>query len=421
MLPAIETAAAPSAFPAPALAVAPTVSAASLERYHALDGVRAGAMLLGISIHAVVSFMVNAPVDWPVRDVRRNIGFDVLAGWLHSFRMPLFFLVAGFFAHLLLQRRGTRGFVRHRLVRIGLPLVLGLASVVPLIAVVSVYAAANAGLLPAHSDGFGAVVEHFRSGQFFRTLNTVHLWFLYYLLAFYGIALALVAMGRLFSLGRWFAAGDVAMRKLVGSPWKALVLAVPTALALCLMQSPSFDNPVSFAYQPRLLLAYGIFFGFGWWLHRQPELLAELRRGAGRQLLLGLLLVFPLYLVLALKHIEARGAPGAWLKPAMMSAHALSTWLTVLGALGLALRYLGQPRPFVRYLADSSYWLYLIHPPLVIGLQLQFARVELPAGIKFLAIHLLAVPLMLLSYQLLVRETLIGRVLNGPRATSRGV
>lgn len=421
MLPAIETAAAPSALSAPAAAVAPTISTASLERFHALDGVRAGAMLLGISIHAVVSFMVNAPVDWPVRDVRRNIGFDVLAGFLHSFRMPLFFVVAGFFAHLLLQRRGAMGFVRHRLVRIGLPLVLGLATVVPLIEAVSVYAAAKAGRLPAPSDGLAAAVEHFRSGEFFRTLNTVHLWFLYYLLAFYGIALALVALGRRLSLDRWFAACDAAMRQLVASPWKALALAVPTALALCPMQSPSFDNPVSFAYQPRLLLAYGIFFGFGWWLHRQPELLAELRVGAGRQLLVGVLLAFPLYLVLALQHIEARGAAAAWVKPAMMSAHALSTWLTVLGALGLALRYLGQPRPFVRYLADSSYWLYLIHPPLVIGLQLQLASVELPAGIKFLAIHLLAIPLMLLSYQVFVRETPIGRVLNGARAASRGV
>src|SRR5688572_9662269 len=91
MLPAIETAAAPSALSAARIVVAPTVSATSLERYHALDGVRAGAMLLGISIHAVVSFMINVPVDWPVRDARRNIGFDVLAGWLHSFRMPLFF------------------------------------------------------------------------------------------------------------------------------------------------------------------------------------------------------------------------------------------------------------------------------------------------------------------------------------------
>jgi peptidoglycan/LPS O-acetylase OafA/YrhL len=102
----------------------------------------------------------------------------------------------------------------------------------------------------------------------------------------------------------------------------------------------------------------------------------------------------------------------------MMSAHALSTWLTVLGALGLALRFLGRPRPVVRYLADSSYWLYLVHPPLVIGLQIQLAAVELPAGLKFLAIHLLALPLLLASYQLFARDTLIGRVLNGTRAAS---
>jgi hypothetical protein len=43
----------------------------------------------------------------------------------HSVRLELFFLIAGFFAPLLWQRRGVWGFVRNRAGRILVPFVIG--------------------------------------------------------------------------------------------------------------------------------------------------------------------------------------------------------------------------------------------------------------------------------------------------------
>ncbi len=95
-------------------------------------------MLLGILLHAGV-FLV--PVEfWPVHDAwawetapEANVYAWILLA-IHGFRMPLFFLVSGFFTAMLWQSRGLHRLARHRLERGGLPLLAGMFTVVPAIA-----------------------------------------------------------------------------------------------------------------------------------------------------------------------------------------------------------------------------------------------------------------------------------------------
>ena len=81
----------------------------SAERLHALDAVRGGALLLGIVVHLSMSFW---PIPfWPIRDNAPSSELLTMFGVLHIFRMSLFFVIAGFFARLVLEKRGARGFV----------------------------------------------------------------------------------------------------------------------------------------------------------------------------------------------------------------------------------------------------------------------------------------------------------------------
>ena len=93
-----------------------------------LDVLRGTAMLLGIVLHSFMSFM---PAPWPVQDSRQNDLFFLPVAAIHMFRMPLFFLLSGFFAMFILQREGVRGMLRHRARRILLPLLLALVTIVP--------------------------------------------------------------------------------------------------------------------------------------------------------------------------------------------------------------------------------------------------------------------------------------------------
>ena len=74
-------------------------------RLHALDNLRALMMWLGIVIHVAVIHMTrDNPLPW--QDGARTKVADLLVAFIHAFRMPVFFILAGFFVALLLRSRG---------------------------------------------------------------------------------------------------------------------------------------------------------------------------------------------------------------------------------------------------------------------------------------------------------------------------
>ena len=92
------------------------------DRLHALDAVRAYALLLGVVLHSAVPFLANVEVSmW--RD-EPHAGAAVIYFVIHMFRMSAFFLMAGLFGRMLVGRRGATGFVKDRLKRVAVPLFL---------------------------------------------------------------------------------------------------------------------------------------------------------------------------------------------------------------------------------------------------------------------------------------------------------
>src|SRR4051812_40780845 len=76
------------------------------ERLHALDAVRGYALLLGIVLHATMSFIPAPTRIWIIQDSHPSVTLGILFFVIHVFRMTAFFLIAGFFAHLSFHRRG---------------------------------------------------------------------------------------------------------------------------------------------------------------------------------------------------------------------------------------------------------------------------------------------------------------------------
>jgi peptidoglycan/LPS O-acetylase OafA/YrhL len=102
-----------------------------------LDALRAVAMLLGIVLHASLSFF---PSYWMVTDRRQDNSFGVVFSAIHGFRMPLFFVMSGYFSAMLLHKRGRGSLVKHRFHRVFLPLLAGMFTIVPLTVGVSTLA-----------------------------------------------------------------------------------------------------------------------------------------------------------------------------------------------------------------------------------------------------------------------------------------
>ena len=76
---------------------------------------------------------------------------------IHGFRMPLFFLMSGFFTAMLWRQRGLRALVRQRAQRLLLPLAIAMLTVIPL--TWAAWGCAASASTVDEDDGPGAGVE----------------------------------------------------------------------------------------------------------------------------------------------------------------------------------------------------------------------------------------------------------------------
>src|SRR6478736_1931763 len=154
-----------------------------------LDAARAFALLLGVVFHAGLSFTPYF-TGWAVQDISTS---PLVADFFlvsHSFRMELFFLLAGFFSCGLLRRQGMGAFLRSRTVRIGVPFFAGWFLLRPL--VVSGWIMGAASLRGDYDFWAGirggfATLKQLPAGIFTGS----HLWFLYYLMLVTALLLGL--------------------------------------------------------------------------------------------------------------------------------------------------------------------------------------------------------------------------------------
>ena len=372
------------------------------ERIHALDAVRGGALLLGVAFHATMSFLPG-PQIWVVRDAA-----EPLLGGLffvsHMFRMILFFLVAGYFGRMLVERRGPGGFVRDRGKRIVLPLLVFWLPVMASIIAMFVWGAAamNGGTLPANPAPTPPLT--------LAAFPLGHLWFLYVLTLFYFAALAVRRIGG--------GAIDRIMRFLVERHLCVALLTLPLFAVLAgkgdWMPSLGIPTP-DMGFVPNLaaVAAYGTAFAFGWLLNRQADLLQAFARSWPIHLGVALGATSALIVMLGGELPVFAPEADAARRTLLAALYALGAWSWTLGLLGAALRFLSRPSGAVRYCADASYWIYLVHIPVVMALQVAVFPLAAPALAKFVVVLGGAFLILFLSYHLLVRHSWLGRWLNG--------
>ncbi|MBI1200060.1 MAG: acyltransferase family protein [Phenylobacterium sp.] len=382
------------------------------ERLHGLDAVRGYALMLGVVFHATMSFLPG-PSVWLVTDVARSPLLGGVFFVSHMFRMTTFFLIAGFFAHMSFHRLGARGFVMDRLKRIALPLVVGWPILLFAILLAGGYAVYVAtGVFPTKPPPSPPQPP----GAFPLT----HLWFLYALLWLYAAVLVLRAgLARADRAGKLRAGVDAIVGAVARHPLGALALAAPAAVALALFPGwlawfgvPTPDS--NLIPNPPAAIQFFAAFAFGWLVHRQVGALEAWRRHWPVNLALAVALTGGLLAVLGLAPVVTPQPPGA-AKWALAAAYALASWAWTFAVIGLALRFLSGHSPMRRYIADSSYWIYLIHLPLVIVLQAWVSRFDWPWEAKFVTVLAIGFAIMFASYELLVRHTFVGGVLNGRR------
>jgi len=376
------------------------------ERYHDLDAVRAFALLAGVVLHGVMSFMT--PRLWIVGDTVTDSGANVLFYAIHIFRMTTFFVLAGFFARMLLQKRGTGGFIANRLTRIGVPLVvfwpLSLAAIIAM-------------MIIANPPVPGAPPSPPPPGLSVATFPLTHQWFLYVLLILYAGAIALKLVTDLLHVGRFLGLLlDGMVTTLTRWDVVTAFLAVPVAAAFLTNKAwimwfgiPTPDTGLI----PNLAATAGFTtaFVFGWWLHRRADLLDHLKN---RWFVYAAAALAGTWWCLQIVNVTPSLVPVAGHDhPLYAALYPLTGWSWAFALIGAARAFLRRENPAIRYLADASYWVYIVHIPVVMGLQYAVMNLDWPAEPKAAVVLIGTMAVALVTYRLFVRYSFIGTILNG--------
>lgn len=387
----------------------------SSQRLHHLDAVRAGALLLGIVLHSLLPFEPGGM--WLFTDSRSAEWTSETVFTIHLFRMVLFMTLAGYFARMVLHRRGAGAFLRDRAKRILLPVVV-FAPIMVVMVIATVIAGVALGLIP---EPAGAAPEQ-ATGQdpgLLAVLNPSHLWFLLVLMEAIVITVAVRAvLLRVLGIDRTDAWAE-GIGAALASPAGLLLAAVPYALGLLVQGVAMFGIIQPETIRPELAptLTYLGAFLVGWFLHA-PE-------GGMRRATSGWAWMLPAAIVLTIAAFLTGWFAldaGSGMLVIAAAVQGLASWAWVFALIGLAGKLFSGGSPAVRYTADSSYWIYILHLPLVMAVGIALAPTGLPILVKLLITWTVSMVILVLSYDLMVRSTWVGAWLNGrrrPRAIFR--
>jgi glucan biosynthesis protein C len=160
----------------------------SANRIGFFDNIRYLMVLLVVVLHSACAYSNNTQW-WTVNDAN-SIFFDYLLGVLGVFLMPTLFFIAGYFALTSLQQKGKWLFIKSKLIRLGLPWLLGVILMVPMINYIHFYSRDYPVSLLSL---WGRFVKNLEGGLSLHTgfitssmqFQHMHFWFISLLLTFF--------------------------------------------------------------------------------------------------------------------------------------------------------------------------------------------------------------------------------------------
>ena len=315
------------------------------DRLHSLDFLRAFALLMGVLLHILMLFLE------PFDGSEPRLGASVVFIWIHTWRMPLFMLLAGFFTALSLSKRDTGNYAFNRLIRLGVPLLL-LWSFIPAID----EEASRLFKIPE------LISYIFYDIPF--TFRLDHLWFLYYLLIFYSVLLLIkTAVPVIYSFILGF---ELSLSRV-------LMVWLPILILLSPLNKPTGgiigNDPITFGeVNLGSMLFMASFFIIGMQAYKSSKFLENLQR---TRFWLPSLTIFSLIPIGLLVWGGVKDEPFAfsgllelWIVNSLSGSAAL---LLVLSIMGLAMHKISSSGHLLRWLVRLSYPIYVFHLMFVIS------------------------------------------------------
>jgi len=347
------------------------IKAGGSERNGGVDALRAAVILLVVFHHTALTY--GAIGGWYYREIEPS---NSLGGLLlilfctvnQAWFMGLFFLLAGYYTPPAFERHGMPGFVRERLLRLGIPLVFYFLILHPLTVALA---------LTANGLSFVGVFTFLWShGKF----EPGPLWFTEALLIFVAVWLLWRLASKTLPIpgSVRFPSNTVLLAAALVTGITAFLLRLvwPVGVNVAFLQLGYFASYV-------VLFVAGCAGADRRWLEQVPET----RKKIWLRVAWLAFPIFPLVGLFCSKISWLSGkAEGGWNLQALTYAfwEPLVAWGFIIGLLWYFQRRFSRLSGVWPNLARRAYLIYIIHPPILVGVALAWRDVAAPALVKFL-------------------------------------
>ena len=255
--------------------------------------------------------------------------------------------------------------------------------------------APQANLDPEESDNQQAMAGIIALLMFFPFFH--HLWFLWFLcllVAAFAVYAGVLNLTK-FRLPGWMATSPLRYA------WLIPLAMIPQSMMGLLFPSFGPDTSSGLLPIPSVLFYYAIFFFFGAIYFDCDDQSGRVGRWWRFTLPIALLVVFPIGYELTVGGLGfgERLLDYRFHRPASVLLQVVYAWMMTFGLMGMFRSLMSTESRTMRYISDSSYWLYLAHLPLIIVAQAIVRDWQIPALAKLALICTVCSLLLLASYQ----------------------
>ncbi len=370
--------------------------ATTKSRRYDIDWLRTAAVFMLIPYHT--SRLFDVWEAFYVKNAQTSVALTMIRAFLDPWGMPLLFVIAGAAAWLALRRRSAAQYLRERVFRLLLPLLLGLVVIVPPQAYLAWLGQGHTGSYWRFYRQYFVIRPEDLAG-FSGAFTLGHLWFILFLFGFSLMALPLFLFLK-------SPAGGRAVARLAGfceRPGAIFLFAVPLSLTEAL-PGPSVASATPYAH---LMLFVAGFVLFGdTRFQKSMDQSWPLALGLGAT---------ALAVVAAVRFSGIRFPEGSWESSLFDLLHYFTTWTWLIGLLGFGHSYLNRGSRLLSYLSATAYPFYVLHQTVIVLIGFYVVRWSIGTLPKFLAVAITALGITLGLCEVLRRWN-VTRVLLGMKS-----
>ena len=391
--------------------------ATRIDRLYYLDWLRVFAILSVLFFHCGKIFDYHTTVVFntvrsPILSAFREFGFL----WI----MPLFFILSGASVFLSLRSRGTGGFIKARILRLLIPLVLIGTFIInpPYVYIERLFSGqAASGFIQWYPRFFDGIYGF--GGNFAPLGQGTHLWYLEFLFIYSLILLPLFTRSKKLGIS-YLSKLSIHFEK----PWALFFLFLPISAASATFEIIGLGGVrVMGGWDP---ISYLLFFSYGYLIFSNAQIRETIKKYSTIYLAVALILT-ALYLdshfgvnlkipgvtrhdllnngaILPLNH-------SVWI--AVQALRGLLAWCWIIGLLGLGSRFLNFNKKFLAYANEAVLPFYILHHTVIYIIGFYVIQRSSSIGTKYFIISIVSFAIIMAIYEILVRRVSILRFLFG--------